>query len=218
MRSVDLVRRYFDREARRFDAIYEAGKPMSKRVVDRVFRSVVVERFKLICNLAPQRGPWTLLDVGCGSGRYSIELAGRGASRVLGIDVSSEMIDLAREQASSAGVADRCEFIVSDFAELSSGGRFDVVVATGYFDYLDDPSTHLRGMVERCSGRIFASFPKRYEYRVPLRKLRFRLAGGYVRFYTRRELLDLFEKAGVAPERISVLDLGRDLIAVAYLG
>ncbi len=217
MRSVDLVRRYFDREARRFDAIYDQGKPLPARMVDRIFRSVVVERFKLICNLAPVRPPWSVLDVGCGSGRYSIELAARGASRVLGIDVSPQMVDLARKEAAAAG-ADLCEFLVSDFAELRSEERFDVVIATGYFDYLDDPLTHLRGMVGRCSGRVFASFPKRYEYRVPLRKLRFRLAGGYVRFYSTAELKDLFAKAGVAPERLSVIDLGRDLVAIAYLG
>ena len=93
--------------------------------------------------------------------------------------------------------------------------RFDVVVATGYFDYIENPAADLRKMVELCLGRIFASFPKRWEFRVPVRKLRFALERGFVRFYSKREVLSLFAKAGVATERLSLIDLGRDLIAVA---
>lgn len=44
-----------------------------------------------------------LLDVGCGAGRHSIELARRGY-RVLGIDPSPAMIEAARTQAAAAGV------------------------------------------------------------------------------------------------------------------
>ena len=81
MSSPELVRDYFEREAQRFDAIYEERKPLGQRAVDTLFRRVVVERFRLITNLAPQTGHWTALDVGCGSGRYAIALAQRGAAR-----------------------------------------------------------------------------------------------------------------------------------------
>jgi SAM-dependent methyltransferase len=218
MPSTDLVRRYFDREARRFDAIYEERKPLLGRLANALFRRVVVERFRLICNLAPYRGHWTVLDVGCGPGRYVVELARRGASRVVGIDVSAQMVELARAEVARAGVGERCEFLVGDFVQVPLAERFDVVVATGYFDYLANPLTHLRLMVEHCDGRLFASFPKRLEPRVPLRKLRFWLARGYVRFYGRGEVERLFEQAGVTRERLSLIDLGRDLIAVARVG
>jgi ubiquinone/menaquinone biosynthesis C-methylase UbiE len=81
MRSLDLVRDYFNREAARFDAIYDQRKPWTQRIVDRLFRGVVVERFRLICNLAPGSDAWSVLDVGCGSGRYAIALARAGARR-----------------------------------------------------------------------------------------------------------------------------------------
>lgn len=45
-----------------------------------------------------------LLDVGCGFGRHSVELARRGY-RVTGIDPSGALIDAAREAAAQAGVA-----------------------------------------------------------------------------------------------------------------
>ena len=158
-----------------------------------------------------------MLDVGCGPGRYAIALARRGAQRVLGVDVSERMIELARAEAIRAGVADRCEFVVARFADLPLQEQFDVVVATGYFDYLEDPLTDLSAMVRACRGRIFASFPMRFEPRAAVRKLRFRLAGGYVRFYTKRDVERLFAGAGVGGDKVSLIDLRRDVLAAAWM-
>jgi 2-polyprenyl-3-methyl-5-hydroxy-6-metoxy-1,4-benzoquinol methylase len=218
MKSLELVRDYFNREAQRFDAIYDQRKPLIERIVDRAFRAVVVERFHLICNLAPTPGPWTVLDVGCGSGRYALALAAAGASRVVGVDVAASMTDLARHQADAAEFGGRCEFHTSPFLDFRTDERFDVVVATGYMDYLEDPLPHLGAMVRRCKGRLFVSVPKRFEYRVPVRKLRFALERGYVRFYGRGEFETLAHAAGIKPERLSMIDLGRDWIAVMRVG
>jgi 2-polyprenyl-3-methyl-5-hydroxy-6-metoxy-1,4-benzoquinol methylase len=217
MKSPELVRDYFDREAERFDAIYEERKPLRQRAVDRLFRQVVVERFRLITNLAPSPGDWTALDVGCGSGRYAIALAQAGAGRVLGVDVAASMIELGRTQAERTGTAERCEFRNLSFLDLDSEEQFDVVVATGYFDYLEDPAPHLRKMIAHCRGRVFASIPKRWEVRVPIRKLRFALARGYVRFYSAGDVRDLMRDAGLPDDRVSLIDLGRDWIAVIRL-
>lgn len=214
MKSIDRVRRHFDRDAERFDAIYSDRKPLVHRLVDSQ-RRVVVERFKLIQNLAPLPGSWTALDIGCGPGRYAIALAESGAARVVGVDISPAMIDLARREAAAASRADVCEFVVSSFAGLQTDERFDVVVATGYFDYLEAPAGDVAKMVRTCRGRIYASFPKRFDWRVPLRKARFALGGGFVRFYDEREVRALFDAAGLDGDRLSLIDLGRDWIAVA---
>jgi len=214
MSSLDIVRDYFNREARRFDAIYEQNKPWHQRVVDRAFRGVVLERFRLICNLAPMRGEWTVLDVGCGPGRYAQALAEAGAARVLGIDVAASMIELARSEAGRLGFASSCEFRTSGFLDFATDERFDIVVATGYYDYLDNPLPHLKKMLKLSRGKVFATLPKRWDYRVPVRKARFLLERGYVRFYSRREILELAEAAGLPPGRLSLIDLGRDYVAV----
>ena len=215
MNSRELVRSYFDREAERFDAIYDERKPFVQRVVDRLFRGVVLERYRIICALAPLPGPFTVLDVGCGGGPYSLALARAGAREVVGVDVSESMISLARRAAEEAGLSGRCAFAVSSFQDFRSERSFHVVVATGYFDYLPEPLGDLAKMAKLCGGRIYATFPKRWELRVPTRKLRFWLSGGFVRFYSRAEVVGLFREAGIPPERLALVDLGRDYLAVA---
>jgi ubiquinone/menaquinone biosynthesis C-methylase UbiE len=97
MRSLDLVHEYFDREAERFDAIYDPDKPLLQKLGDAAFRKVIFERYLLVINAIGATGT-TVLDVGCGSGRYGIELARRGARGYLGVDVSSNMIAIAQRQ------------------------------------------------------------------------------------------------------------------------
>src|SRR5258706_3921896 len=188
MRSLDLVHSWFEREAERFDAIYEKEKPLYQQLGDAIFRRVIHERYSLVVNAIGARDA-TLLDVGCGPGRYGIELARRGAKRCLGVDVAANMIDIARAEAERAGVGDRCAWEVSDFLSFRGDEKFDAVVAMGYYDYLEDPRAHLEKMIALASGHVFASFPKRWEPRVPLRLLRFALQRGFVRFYSRGEVL-----------------------------
>ena len=58
--------------------------------------SFVYEKAKgLVELLAPQAGE-RILDVGCGTGALTAEIAGRGAE-ILGVDLSEEMISQARK-------------------------------------------------------------------------------------------------------------------------
>ncbi|HZS38716.1 MAG TPA: methyltransferase domain-containing protein [Polyangia bacterium] len=212
MRSLDLVNSYFNREAERFDAIYEKDKPVHQQIGDALFRRVIHERFSLVMNAIGAPGS-TMLDVGCGPGRYGVELARRGAKRCVGVDVAANMIDIARAEAEKAGVADRCAWTVSDFLSFVTDEKFDAVVAMGYYDYLEDPTPHLRKMIELSNGRVFMSFPKRWTLRTGLRIARFKLQRGFVRFYSRREILDLFRSTGNLAF-LSLVDLGRDYVAI----
>jgi 2-polyprenyl-3-methyl-5-hydroxy-6-metoxy-1,4-benzoquinol methylase len=218
MKTSHIVHDYFERESRRFDAIYDQDKPAGQRLVDRLFRRVILERFRLICNLAPVPGSWSVLDVGCGSGRFSVALALAGSSRVLGVDVAASMITIANEAAAAMHVAECCEFIVSSFLALERPEKFTNVVATGYYDYLEDPLPHLQKMAAMCSHKMFLSFPKRWEPRVLVRKARFALERGYVRFYSHAEVIGLMAEAGIPADRYSMIDLGRDWIVVVRVG
>lgn len=218
MQAHDLVKSWFGREAARFDAIYESDKPLHQQLGDALFRRVILERFSLVLNAISAPGR-TILDVGTGPGRYPIELLKRGAERTLGIDIAPEMVEIARREAEQAGVGAKADWHVSEFldwrGEDADGAlqQFDAVIAMGYFDYMADPEPQLAKMIRHCKGRVFASFPKRFELRTPLRILRFKLQNGFVRFYNRGEVVSLFRRVGKLPY-LSVVDLGRDYIAI----
>ena len=66
-----------------------------------------------------------ILDMGCGTGRHSIELARRGCS-VTGVDLSESMLARARLKAQSARV--EVEFIQADARRLPFLNQFDLVI------------------------------------------------------------------------------------------
>ncbi len=74
-----------------------------------------------------------LLDVPCGNGRHSVELAGRG-HRVTGVDLSEEFI----EEARSAGAGLPAKWICGDMLDLPWQAEFDGAFCFGNsFGYLD---------------------------------------------------------------------------------
>jgi SAM-dependent methyltransferase len=84
-----------------------------------------------------------LLDVGCGTGRHSIELARRGLN-VTGIDLSQGMLQQPRTAAQQAGVS--CRFIQSDAAAYQPDRTYDAVIclcegAFGLLGRHEDPIT-----------------------------------------------------------------------------
>jgi SAM-dependent methyltransferase len=87
----------------------------------------------------------TVLEIGCGVGRWSRRLARRGAI-VTGIDLSQKMIARARERAAIDRVADRCRFVVADVCALPVGGTFDLVLGVTVLQHILDP-TRFQGAV-----------------------------------------------------------------------
>ena len=131
------------------------------------------------------------MDVGCGSGRNSALFVRKGARRVVGIDFSAPMLELARKYTREKGVAGRCEFIQADFMECLFDESFDIVVALGVFDYSAEPLKMLARMCELSKYKVVASFPGVSAVRAPLRKLRYTLRGCPVYFYTATTLQQL---------------------------
>jgi SAM-dependent methyltransferase len=68
----------------------------------------------------------SVLDVGAGSGRYTLEVA-REAGRVVAIDVSDEMLRLSAQDAARLGVGN-VEYAVSAWEDYPEGEAFDFVL------------------------------------------------------------------------------------------
>lgn len=205
--NTDDVQRYWDKNAAAFDSLYDS-RGFAERVFNKVFRKALFERVeKTARRIVETKRDAKVLDVGCGSGRTSIPLAKAGAGHVTGVDFAPQMIDLAKDAARAAGVADKTDYFVADFAKHDFGGNFDFVVALGVFDYVDDAVPFLKRMLALTEHEAIFSVPKPSLVRANLRKIRYGRHGVPVHFYTPSALRKLAEAAG-AKIRIEPIPAG----------
>jgi ubiquinone/menaquinone biosynthesis C-methylase UbiE len=207
----DKVRSHFHATANEFDAIYSGDKGRLARGLDRLLRWDMYERFRRTVAECSAPG-LRVLDVGCGSGRFSVAVAKAGASEVLGLDFAQSMLDIARRLAEKEGVGDRCRFEAGDFMERRFDRPFDVTLAVGLFDYVADCAPFLRKMRRVSRVKVVATFPRRWTWRAPLRKLRLALRGCPVFFFTRLQVERLLAQAGFS--RFTVERIGKIYFAV----
>ncbi len=90
-----------------------------------------VDFVEKVCNL--EKGA-KILDLGCGWGRHSIELAKRGYE-VTGLEINPSYIKEAKKRASSAGV--KIDFVEKDMRKITFSEEFDAIIllwnSFGYF-------------------------------------------------------------------------------------
>jgi SAM-dependent methyltransferase len=100
----------------------------------------------------------SLLDVGCGPGNLTLDLAARVApGRVVGVDRSEAVLELARAEAAATEGAPDVTFAVGDaYALPFEDGTFDVVHAHQLLQHLGDPVAALRELrrVARPGGVV----------------------------------------------------------------
>jgi len=105
------------------------------------------------------RGDEHILDVGCGDGKVTAELA-RAVPRgsVTGTDASAEMIAFAKKKFPSAKVSN-LKFGITDARKISSKTKFDLVFSNAALHWVDDHEAILSGAasVLKPGGRLVVS-------------------------------------------------------------
>jgi ubiquinone/menaquinone biosynthesis C-methylase UbiE len=128
------VDRHFDQAAGYWHEIYGAGDLQGL-----VYR----RRMQVAAQWAAELGPGPpadALDVGCGAGLMSLELARLGLG-VTATDASAGMVATATALMESQGLQDRVAVRQADVHELPfADGRFGLVVALGLLPWLHDPA------------------------------------------------------------------------------
>ncbi|MGM0605212.1 MAG: class I SAM-dependent methyltransferase [Halobacteriota archaeon] len=134
-----------------------------------------------------------ILEVACGTGRFTVMLAERGAD-IVGLDISRAMMAKGREKARRAGVADHVEFMRGDAARLPfPDDHFDAVFAMRFFHLADTPVTFLRELRRVSNGQVFFDTFDRPSARVVYNWL---LPMGS-RLYARRDVESLLADSGL---------------------
>ncbi|MEE9425127.1 MAG: methyltransferase domain-containing protein [Methylococcales bacterium] len=96
----------------------------------------------------------TVIDFGCGRGNQSVEIALKGAGKVIGIDIQEQRLEVGKQTAKQSGVDDRCTFATKT-SELG-----DIVISKDAFEHFADPAEILQIMstLLKPNGYILASF------------------------------------------------------------
>jgi len=189
------TKKYFDRVPKQWDAFYSHENRLMY-LVNTLLRKGLYRRYQLTFEYCGELSGATVLDIGCGTGRYSVECAKRGAKRVVGIDFAPAMIEFSKNIAKQMNVADICEFICADFLTYSFEESFDIVLALGLFDYIKDPDPVFKKIAE-LNPRVFvASFPRFTPIWGIQRIIRYKwIKKCPIYNYSQKQLIHLYNKA-----------------------
>src|SRR5919112_3327866 len=119
-------RDYWNNEADAFSRIYSHRKSKLSNMLDSVFRKDMYDRYVFTIKHCEPIKDRTFLDVGCGNGLYSLELARKGARKVVGIDIAEVMVGLCKQASEKENLSDRTTFIQTDLLDYKPESKFDV--------------------------------------------------------------------------------------------
>jgi SAM-dependent methyltransferase len=214
-RSLPLVRRFLGTD-RTFRALLNIER-VAWRLAYEAAGARYGERFhNESLALTPERlGQWvpphaSVLDIGCGNGRISRELAGRAQS-VLGIDDDEGAIGKAR----STDHPQHVRFQVGDARQLDPEARYDVVLLVHVLEHVE-ASHDLLALIRQVAGTLIVEVPA-FDRCVlnPIRRdlgLDFSSDDDHVREYTKPLLAEQLEAAGW-----TVTEWARSPISIAAL-
>jgi ubiquinone/menaquinone biosynthesis C-methylase UbiE len=192
--------RIIDWEKACYDGDSVGSLPWIERLANH-FRGAVRYRRQLGFDFVARRPRRQLLELGCGSGAFALTLVKEDVvQRVVGVDISSAAVQLARQKAAAAGVSDRVTFLASDLDQLDFAtlGDFDYVIGLGLTPYLTDREFERFCRALGDSAFLFDFHRKGVTFTNAAHAF-FRLVKGhpFYRRYTQKELAHLLETYGV---------------------
>ncbi len=106
------------------------------RTGDEDLETAQVQKLDHVCRklmLAPGQ---TLLDIGCGWGAMAIHAAKHYGVKAVGVTLSTNQYELARERVRQAGLEDRVEIRLQDYRDIPGDASFDRISSIGMFEHV----------------------------------------------------------------------------------
>jgi SAM-dependent methyltransferase len=164
----------WEKEAVTFDQIYSGGGLAGRMpLLGPFIQKGIIERHNRALAFLSATRAQTILDLGCGVGRFAVAAAQLGVT-VHAYDISQPAIAVAQEAAHRVGVTDRCHFYAADLLTI------DFPAADAWFDlgclhYLPDPTQVIQKLTQ--VPHLFSCLPQKghwlgpfhYVYRTLLR-------------------------------------------------
>ncbi|MBS1187310.1 MAG: ubiG [Burkholderiaceae bacterium] len=114
-------------------------------------------RLRWIAQHAPLTGK-AVLDIGCGGGILAESMANAGA-RVTGIDLTEQVLQVAKLHSLDSGANVRYECIAAEDLAAREPGQYDVVTCMEMLEHVPDPASIVRACATlvKPGGKVFFS-------------------------------------------------------------
>jgi ubiquinone/menaquinone biosynthesis C-methylase UbiE len=199
MKHQTAMQGYFSKRVRCYKEAYSGKKSISLRnIIYQLgwfpLRLIFRYTMQYLAGIEPQR----ILDIGCGTGIYSVELASRGIA-VTSLDSCKEMIDATKSLLERSGQGDRVQTILADYLAWSgeAGQEYDLALAIGVLDYVNvnDASAYLASF-RRVSQEVIVTFPAKSMFSF-VADFNYRQHGIRGYFYSEEQIKELLSAAGL---------------------
>lgn len=175
---------HWEQTAQELSTFYKKERSVLRRAVEKIFNKGQAERIELtLRNCKNVRGK-KILDIGFGLGQASGELIKREAE-VIGISSAPNKSTFAMSKHEIEGIY---VVICDPFFNHVFDEDFDISIALGLFDYVQNPLPYLKKMKLLTREKCIMSFSSKFAFQVPIRILWPRSRKCPVYFYTKKEI------------------------------
>ena len=123
-------------------------------------------RFWSRFNNSPNFKEASILEIGSGTGSLCVEMASKGAKKVVGLDIDHELIDFANCYVKEffPNLANIIQFECLDLKNYDDPAFFDIIVSKDSFEHIIDLELMLDEMKKRLKpgGKIYSGFGPLY--------------------------------------------------------
>lgn len=209
------VKDFFHHYAGGFDAIYghTDNRNAFEKWIDKNFRKTMFLRFKEALQESSKPEIKTIIDIGCGPGRYVVDFLNQG-KEVLGVDLAQGMLDIAGKLATESKNKN-VQFLLGDYAELSLSKKYDAACLMGFFDYIEKPSIIIQKLKKDINKEFYASFPQSGGFLAWQRSIRYKWKNCPLYLYSKEDVEKLMKDNGIT--NYVIKDFGRDYYVKAVL-
>ncbi|MDD3335044.1 MAG: class I SAM-dependent methyltransferase [Eubacteriales bacterium] len=123
-----------------------------------------------IQKMLPPLSGKTVIDLGCGTGRFTFWLEKEGARRMVGADIADNMLSIAQKKAQETG--SRAVFMKADISAPFTDEKFDVLFSSTVTHYIQDLNALFRlihGMLNQEGVAVLSVMHPVYTAQYPIR-------------------------------------------------
>ena len=124
--SYDLYRRFLDADMQ-YSCAYFERPDMSLDEAQLAKKRHIAAKLDL-------RPGQNVLDIGCGWGGMALSIAAWTGAKVDGVTLSTEQLAIARKRAEAEGLANRVNFSLTDYRDVTT--KYDRIVSVGMFEHV----------------------------------------------------------------------------------